>query len=129
MPGGDSSRAGFFAGASAGAAAALAGMLAWQAYTRRTQASAAQRRPWTPGSENSALKPAAPRASSPAAAADGPASHRHDQPALTSASLRNDPIIREQLTRNIQFFGLGGQGAVCDALVVVVGLGVRDLTF
>lgn len=35
-----------------------------------------------------------------------------------------DEIVREQLTRNLQFFGEQGQAAVSSSLVVVVGLGV-----
>ena len=34
-----------------------------------------------------------------------------------------DEILREQFTRNVQFFGERGQGAVRDVFVVVVGLG------
>ena len=36
-----------------------------------------------------------------------------------------DEIVGEQLTRNVQFFGREGQKSVCDAFVIVVGLGVR----
>lgn len=53
-----------------------------------------------------------------AAAANGGAA-----PALTAASLDADPVVAEQLTRNIQFLGAAGQGALAGALVVVVGLG------
>ena len=38
-----------------------------------------------------------------------------------------DEILREQFTRNVQFFGEAGQEAVRDAFVVVVGLVVVDL--
>lgn len=44
---------------------------------------------------------------------------------LTPASLEQDDIISEQLTRNIQFFGIEGQKKITDSFVVVVGLGVR----
>jgi tRNA A37 threonylcarbamoyladenosine dehydratase len=37
----------------------------------------------------------------------------------------DDDILGEQLTRNVQFFGRESQQRVCDAFVVVVGLGVR----
>lgn len=45
---------------------------------------------------------------------------------LTSSSLEHDDIISEQLTRNIQFFGMEGQKKITESFVVVVGLGVRD---
>lgn len=49
-----------------------------------------------------------------------------DQPiCLTPSSLEDDDIINEQLTRNIQFFGMEGQKKITDSFVVVVGLGVR----
>jgi hypothetical protein len=38
----------------------------------------------------------------------------------------DDVIVGEQLTRNVQFFGRDNQQRVCDAFVVVVGLGVRS---
>ena len=41
----------------------------------------------------------------------------------TSAFDMSDEILREQFTRNVQFFGERGQSAVRDAFVVVVGLG------
>ena len=41
----------------------------------------------------------------------------------TSAFDMSDEILREQFTRNVQFFGECGQSAVRDAFVVVVGLG------
>lgn len=40
----------------------------------------------------------------------------------------DDVILGEQLTRNVQFFGRDGQQRVCDAFVVVVGLGVSALS-
>ena len=93
-------------GAAAGVVTALTGLAAWRAYTTRAD----HRRPPLVGP---GLTPAAGVAS-----ADAPSA------ALSSAALAADPIVREQLIRNIQFFGPGGQAAVCDALVVVVGLGV-----
>lgn len=43
---------------------------------------------------------------------------------LKPEDLDTDDIISEQLTRNIQFFGLKGQKRISDSFVVVVGLGV-----
>lgn len=51
---------------------------------------------------------------------------QEDQVCLTSSSLEHDDIISEQLTRNIQFFGMEGQKKITESFVVVVGLGVRD---
>jgi hypothetical protein len=48
-----------------------------------------------------------------------------DKLSLTPSSLEQDDIINEQLTRNIQFFGMEGQKKITDSFVVVVGLGVR----
>lgn len=45
-----------------------------------------------------------------------------------TAGLRNfeqDEILAEQLTRNVQFFGLEAQKTIGGSFVVVVGLGVR----
>lgn len=42
---------------------------------------------------------------------------------LDSSSLEHDDVVAEQLTRNVQFFGLEGQKKVADSFVVVVGLG------
>lgn len=39
------------------------------------------------------------------------------------AKFEDDDILREQLTRNVQFFGLEGQKQVSRAFVVVIGLG------
>lgn len=52
---------------------------------------------------------------------DGTASAR----GLSGEALEGDDIVREQLTRNIQFFGLDGQKYITESFVVVVGLGVR----
>ena len=41
-------------------------------------------------------------------------------------NFENDAILAEQLTRNVQFFGLEGQKKIANAFVVVVGLGVRE---
>ncbi len=38
--------------------------------------------------------------------------------------MQDDEVITEQLTRNIQFFGLDRQQRIADAFVIVVGLGV-----
>lgn len=38
-----------------------------------------------------------------------------------------DEIVKEHLTRNIQFFGQEGQLQISKAFVVVVGLGVRSV--
>lgn len=59
--------------------------------------------------------------------------HKHptsdSQPALqgsfTPNDLEDDDIIAEQLTRNIQFFGIEGQKKISGSFVVVIGLGVR----
>lgn len=41
----------------------------------------------------------------------------------------NDEVLSEQFTRNVQFFGQGGQLKVANAFVVVVGLGVSMQTW
>ena len=38
--------------------------------------------------------------------------------------VREDEVLSEQLTRNVQFFGEEPQQRIADAFVVVVGLGV-----
>lgn len=68
--------------------------------------------------DGAAVAPAAKHVNGAAATAPPP----HHTP-LTASSLTSDPVVREQLTRNIQFLGAGGQGALADALVIVVGLG------
>jgi hypothetical protein len=55
--------------------------------------------------------------SKPAAASSAAA------PSLTAATLQSDPVVAEQLTRNVQFLGRAGQASLADALVVIVGLG------
>jgi hypothetical protein len=48
-----------------------------------------------------------------------------DMPSTPSVRrFHEDDVLREQLTRNVQFFGLEGQQRVSDAYVIVVGLGV-----
>jgi hypothetical protein len=64
------------------------------------------------------------RARAPAAAAPEQAA-KHTPPQPTAPLSLDDEIVGEQLTRNVQFFGREGQQRVCDAFVVVVGLGVR----
>ena len=64
------------------------------------------------------------RARVPAAAAPPEPAQRAPPPPSAPLSL-DDEIVGEQLTRNVQFFGREGQQRVCDAFVVVVGLGVR----
>lgn len=41
-------------------------------------------------------------------------------------NFEKDDVLVEQLTRNVQFFGLEGQKKIANAFVVVVGLGVRE---
>ena len=66
------------------------------------------------------------RARSPAPAAAAAAAPAPRQHAPSAPLSLDDEIVGEQLTRNVQFFGREGQQRVCDAFVVVVGLGVRD---
>ena len=68
----------------------------------------------------SASRRARPQAPAALAAAHAP----QLQTPIAPLSL-DDEIVGEQLTRNVQFFGREGQQRVCDAFVVVVGLGVR----
>jgi hypothetical protein len=50
------------------------------------------------------------------------------QPNLISMSQAlDDDVLREQFTRNVQFFGCAGQEVVLNAFVVVVGLGVSNI--
>jgi len=42
-------------------------------------------------------------------------------------NFENDDVLVEQLTRNVQFFGLEGQKKIANAFVVIVGLGVREI--
>ena len=69
-------------------------------------------------------------AASSTATATNPATTSNGNGAASSASTvppslldGNDEVVREQLTRNRQFFGGRGQSALADSLVVVVGLG------
>jgi len=45
--------------------------------------------------------------------------------APTMARFEDDEILKEQFTRNVQFFGQDGQSRVTQSFVVVIGLGVR----
>lgn len=64
---------------------------------------------------------AQPHSSSAASNAD--ASGGTDAP--TMARFEEDEILKEQFTRNVQFFGQDGQSKVTQSFVVVIGLGVR----
>jgi hypothetical protein len=44
-------------------------------------------------------------------------------------NFEKDDVLVEQLTRNVQFFGLEGQKKIANAFVVVVGLGVSKKNF
>ena len=46
----------------------------------------------------------------------------------TDAAALSDEVLAEQLTRNLQFFGSEAQGRVAKSFVVVVGLGVRQMS-
>jgi hypothetical protein len=52
------------------------------------------------------------------AQASGPAHHASLQ------EFEQDEVLAEQLTRNVQFFGLEQQKQISNAFVVVIGLGV-----
>ncbi|GAA0144777.1 ligase [Lithospermum erythrorhizon] len=54
---------------------------------------------------------------------EGKSSNRHGNHALTGMDILLDEIVSEQLTRNIQFFGLESQKKVTASYVVVIGLG------
>jgi hypothetical protein len=52
------------------------------------------------------------------------------EPAINNEKMANfekDDVLVEQLTRNVQFFGLEGQKKIANAFVVVVGLGVSNI--
>ena len=57
-----------------------------------------------------------PGAAAAAAAQPGP---------VDMSCFEQDEILEEQLTRNVQFFGLEAQKRIGGSFVVVVGLGVR----
>ena len=57
-------------------------------------------------------------AGGPHAGSTGPGARLHD-----SSDLLSDEVVAEQLTRNIQFFGVESQKKVTESFVVVVGLG------
>ena len=60
-------------------------------------------------------------------ATDHAATTPHQAPELLCSLRAEDEVVREQLTRNLQFFGEEGQSRVSGAFVVVVGLGVRHV--
>ena len=82
------------------------------------------------------------RAEAAAGLAGGPVEHADGKPSAPAvpcgrgtsdgsqqasvARFEEDDILSEQLTRNVQFFGLEGQRAIAGAFVVVIGLGVRE---
>ncbi|XP_048543438.1 tRNA threonylcarbamoyladenosine dehydratase isoform X1 [Triticum urartu] len=57
-------------------------------------------------------------AGGPHAGSTGPGARLHD-----SSDLLSDEVVAEQLTRNIQFFGVESQKKVTESFVVVIGLG------
>ncbi|XP_037467779.1 tRNA threonylcarbamoyladenosine dehydratase-like isoform X1 [Triticum dicoccoides] len=57
-------------------------------------------------------------AGGPHAGKTGPGARLHD-----SSDLLSDEVVAEQLTRNIQFFGVESQKKVTESFVVVIGLG------
>ncbi|CAH9089881.1 unnamed protein product [Cuscuta europaea] len=57
------------------------------------------------------------------AKANGPNLVQGKKPPMTTPDLLNDEVVCEQLTRNIQFFGLDSQKKVTASYVVVIGLG------
>jgi hypothetical protein len=95
----------FAAGVALGCAAALAA-------TRARSAPPSRRAPAAPPPGAAAPPPPPPPPPPPLHAHAGPLS-------------LDDEITAEQLTRNVQFFGREGQQRISDALVVVIGLGVR----
>jgi hypothetical protein len=52
--------------------------------------------------------------------------HHHHAGQASVADFQDDDILVEQLTRNVQFFGLEAQQRIARAFVVVVGLGVSE---
>lgn len=50
-------------------------------------------------------------------------SQTHHPSSVSVENFEEDDIIKEQLTRNVQFFGLPGQKEISKSFVVVVGLG------
>lgn len=63
-----------------------------------------------------------PSASSAALSKAGQ-SQSQTQHHVSVRNFQQDEVLVEQLTRNIQFFGLEAQQKIADAFVVVVGLG------
>jgi hypothetical protein len=103
----------FAAGALAGAALSAATFY-W--LCRTTESAAPPSRSKSAGSSGGAP----PAAGAASAAAPRPAPLPH-----ALADFDQDDILSEQLTRNVQFFGLEAQKRIGRAFVVVVGLGVR----
>ena len=56
-------------------------------------------------------------------AADGSGGAKHAPTCVPLCTLREDDVLAEQLTRNVQFFGEEPQQRIADAFVVIVGLG------
>jgi tRNA A37 threonylcarbamoyladenosine dehydratase len=50
-------------------------------------------------------------------------SQNHHPSSVSVENFEDDDIIKEQLTRNVQFFGLPGQKDISKSFVIVVGLG------
>lgn len=55
--------------------------------------------------------------------ASGPAHHASLQ------EFEQDEVLAEQLTRNVQFFGLEQQKQITNSFVVVIGLGVSSMLY
>lgn len=55
--------------------------------------------------------------------ANGSTFFREENPTMINTDLLSDEVVCEQLTRNIQFFGLDAQQKVTASYVVVIGLG------
>ena len=103
---------GHHAVAFAAGAALGAGALYWYTHaSQRAQQTAADP---APGSQ----QVAAAAASSTARASGGGG--------FDMSRFEEDDILQEQLTRNVQFFGLDSQKKIGGSFVVVVGLGVSD---
>lgn len=102
--------------AAAFAAGAAVGLGATLLYTRATR------------SQNTAADQAAAAGEQGLAAAAPPlpVANGGSLPAFSMADFDSDEILEEQLTRNVQFFGLEAQRRIGGAFVVVVGLGVSS---
>jgi hypothetical protein len=132
----DSTRVHFLAGAVTGAA--VAGLASYLLYEKlRRDATNSDRRGGDCGVSGSnlqnggggnALLYAVPPSSSSiaaAAAAGGESVPMQHEQHASLAEFDADDILSEQLTRNVQFFGLEAQKRIARSFVVVVGLGVR----